>query len=199
MTHTTSPKGNLEVICGPMFSGKSEELIRRIKRAKIARQGVATFKHHFDNRTDITCVVSHDGNKVSAQPVDQVDAIAAMVSQPDIHVVGIDEVQFFPNKIVSVILDLVDAGKRVIVAGLDLDFRGVPFGCMPALLAVADSVTKLEAICSICGQNAHFSQRLINEKPARYDDPIIMIGAQEAYQARCRCCFSIDRKPVLHE
>ena len=199
MSTQLTHKGSLEVICGPMFSGKSEELIRRIRRAKIARQGVATFKHHFDNRHDVSCVVSHDGNKLNAQPIDQVESIAKIAMHPDIHVVGIDEVQFFPNQIVSIVLDLVDSGKRVIVAGLDLDFRGIPFGCMPALMAVADSVSKLEAICSICGHNAHFSQRLINEKPARYDDPIIMIGAQEAYQARCRTCFSIDRKPCFHE
>ena len=112
----------------------------------------------------------------------------------DAHVIGIDEVQFFSQDIITIICDLIEHKKRIIVAGLDLDFRGVPFGPMPSLLAIADKITKLQAICSLCGIDAHFTQRLVNNQPARYDDPVILVGAQEAYQARCRECFSIDKR-----
>lgn len=189
----TTHKGSLEVVCGPMFSGKSEELMRRLRRAKIARQNVLTFKHFYDNRHSLTYVVSHDGNKLEAEPLTAVGDILALVTKQEITVIGIDEVQFFPNDIIPVICQLVQHGKRVIVAGLDLDFRGVPFGCMPTLMAIADKVTKLQAICTECGVDAHFTQRLVNGKPARYNDPIILIGAQEAYEARCRGCYSIDQ------
>lgn len=189
----TTHKGSLEVVCGPMFSGKSEELMRRLRRAKIARQNVLTFKHFYDNRHSLTYVVSHDGNKLEAEPLTSVSDILALVNKQEITVIGIDEVQFFPNDIIPVICQLVQHGKRVIVAGLDLDFRGVPFGCMPTLMAIADKVTKLQAICTECGVDAHFTQRLVNGKPARYNDPIILIGAQEAYEARCRGCYSIDQ------
>lgn len=189
----TTHKGSLEVVCGPMFSGKSEELMRRLRRAKIARQNVLTFKHFYDNRHSLTYVVSHDGNKLEAEPLTAVSDILALVTKQEITVIGIDEVQFFPNDIIPVICQLVQHGKRVIVAGLDLDFRGVPFGCMPTLMAIADKVTKLQAICTECGVDAHFTQRLVNGKPARYNDPIILIGAQEAYEARCRGCYSIDQ------
>lgn len=198
--HTNSSKGKgvLEVICGSMFSGKSEELIRRLRRAKIARLQTITFKPSIDNRHSIEYVVSHDGSKLYAQALDDVTAISDIVQQDSIDVIGIDEVQFFPSEIIPVICNLVDEGKRVIVAGLDLDFRGAPFGSLPALLAVADKITKLKAICCVCGKDAHFTQRLVNGKPAKHDDPIILIGAQEAYQARCRGCFSIDKMPRLY-
>lgn len=191
--------GALEVICGPMFSGKSEELIRRLRRARIAKQRVITFKHQLDDRHGLEYVVSHNGSKFDAKPIDSLERIVKVALEDSIDVVGIDEVQFFPKAIIPIICELVHAGKRVIIAGLDLDFRGVPFGCMPTLLAIADSVTKLKSICTTCGNDAHFSQRLVNEKPARFDDPVIMVGAQESYQARCRGCYSIDKIPSFNE
>ncbi len=186
-------QGALEVICGPMFSGKSEELIRRLRRAKIAQQTTITFKPHIDHRYCLEYVVSHDGSKVDARPLNNVTDIIDIVSTTNASVIGIDEAQFFSTDVVSVVCNLVNANKRVIVAGLDLDFRGAPFGCIPLLMAIADKVTKLQAICTQCGHDAHFTQRLVNGSPAKYDDPIIMIGAQEAYQARCRGCYSIDK------
>lgn len=176
-----------------MFSGKSEELIRRLRRAKIAQQAVITFKPQIDNRYGLEYVVSHNGSKVDAKPLENVFDIIEIVNANDATVIGIDEAQFFAPELISVVCKLIHDKKRVIVAGLDLDFRGAPFGCMPALLAIADKVTKLHAICTECGHDAHFSQRLVNGSPAKYDDPIVMIGAQEAYQARCRGCYSIDK------
>ncbi len=190
---TPQTLGILEVICGPMFSGKSEELIRRLRRAKIARQTTIVFKPSIDHRYGLEYIVSHDGNKVEAKPLQTVADIITIVNEENASVIGIDEAQFFSQDVVGVICTLVNTGKRVIVAGLDLDFRGAPFGCMPFLLAIADKVTKLQAICTQCGHDALFSQRLINGHPAKYDDPIIMIGAQEAYQARCRGCYVIDK------
>jgi thymidine kinase len=186
-------KGSLEVVCGPMFSGKSDELIRRLRRAKIARQRVIVFKHRIDNRYTVTNVASHDGTTIEAHAVGTAQEIKALVQKGLFDVVGFDEVQFFPQDIVSLICSFVEEGKRVIAAGLDLDFRGEPFGCMPVLLAIADTVHKLQAICCVCGQEAHFTQRLVNGNPAKYDDPIILVGAQEAYQARCRNCYAIDK------
>lgn len=193
--HNKEKHGILEVICGPMFSGKSEELIRRLRRAKIAKQEVAVFKHALDDRHTLEQVVSHNGDKIDAYATDDVQTILKLAQKNRIHVIGIDEVQFYTKDIISVICELVNNGKRVIVSGLDLDFRGVPFGPIPTLLAVADVITKLQSICTECGDNAHFSQRLINDKPAKYDDPVIQIGAQEAYQARCRSCYKIDQMP----
>lgn len=189
-------KGSLEMICGSMFSGKSEELIRRLKRSQLAKQNVVAFKHSLDERTHIEYVVSHNGNKIKAIPTDNPNIILSLVSD-DIDVIGIDEVQFFDQKIVNVICQLVETGKRIIAAGLDLDFKQVPFGPVPLLLAIADHVTKLKAICIECGNDAHFTQRLVNAKPAKYDDPTIMVGAQEKYQARCRNCYCIDRQPTF--
>jgi len=177
-----------------MFCGKSEELIRRLRRAQIARKNVLVFKHCLDDRATLEHVISHNGTKIRAFPVEEHADILKLVT-PEIDVVGIDEVQFFDPTIVATILELVDKEKRVIAAGLDLDFRGIPFGSIPPLLAVADNVTKLKAICIQCGNDAHFSQRLVNGQPARHDDPIVMIGAEESYQARCRECFKIDLNP----
>jgi thymidine kinase len=196
MKRTMTGKGTLEVICGSMFSGKSEELIRRLKRAELARFNVMTFKHSLDTRATIEYVTSHNGSKVRAIPIDAPDLILSMIGDT-IDVIGIDEVQFFPNNIINVICSLVDVGKRVLVAGLDLDFRGIPFGCIPTLMAIADSVTKLKAICIHCGNEAQFTQRLVNGSPAHFDDPLILIGAQENYQARCRSCHTIDRRPFF--
>jgi thymidine kinase len=196
--HTNTPnKGILEVVCGPMFSGKSEELMRRLRRAKIARQHVLIFKNSLDDRHagSYEYVISHDGTKMNAQPITSIQDINSIALQSQADVVGIDEVQFFSHDIVAIICTLVEHGKRVIVAGLDLDFRGVPFGPMPILLAIADKITKLQSICSLCGIDAHFTQRLVDNRPANFDDPIILVGAQEAYQARCRNCYRIDKMP----
>lgn len=186
-------RGSLEVICGSMFSGKTEELIRRLRRAQYAQRTLMSFKHSLDQRHEIEYVTSHSGARLTAIPTDNPQTIETLVTTGT-QVVGIDEVQFFHPSIVDVIMQLVEDGKNVIVAGLDLDFRGLPFGCMPQILTLADSVTKLKAICVRCGNDAHFSQRLINGAPASFDDPIIMIGAQECYEARCRACFSIDKR-----
>jgi thymidine kinase len=182
-----------------MFSGKSEELIRRLRRSQIAKQKVLVFKNRLDNRYSSTALASHDGNTIDAFAVSTVYEIKAYVENNNANVIGIDEVQFFSNKIVPIICELVNSGKRVIVAGLDLDFRGVPFGCMPLLLAIADKITKLQAICTVCGCDAHFTQRLINGTPANYNDPVIVIGTHEAYQARCRSCHLIDKVPTFNE
>lgn len=184
-------KGCLEIICGSMFSGKSEELIRRLRRAEFARFKIQVFKPILDNRKTLDHIHAHSGDSLEAQAVHTAQELFDHVL-PDTHVIGIDEVQFFTNDIVSCIIALIDQGKRVVVAGLDLDFRGQPFGCVPLLLACADSVTKLTAICMCCGKDAHFTQRLVNGSPARFNDPLIMIGAQECYQARCRNCYRIE-------
>lgn len=191
------PFGILEIICGPMFSGKSEELIRRLRRAKIANQGVAAFKHSLDNRYAIECLVSHNGNTIDAYPIDHEEKIYTLVSENKIDIIGIDEAQFFSNELIQTVLKLIENRKRVIIAGLDRDFRGIPFGCMPVLLAIADKVTKLQAICTICGVDATLSQRLVDNKPAKYNDPIVVVGAQETYQARCPSCYTIDKMPSL--
>ncbi len=189
--------GSLEVICGSMFSGKSEELIRRLRRSQIAQLTTLVFKHSIDNRTTVEYIHSHAGDKLKAIALDK-SADILEYSFDELQVVGIDEVQFFGDGILDVIFQLVDSGKRVIVAGLDLDFRGMPFGCMPMLLAMADTVTKLNAVCLLCSSDAHFTQRLINGKPADFDDPLILVGAQECYQARCRDCFRINKKPAFN-
>jgi thymidine kinase len=181
--------GSLEVICGPMFSGKSEELIRRLRRAAIAKQEIAVFKPILDNRYKKNEVVSHNGIYIQALAVASSQELYELACDDAIQVVGIDEVQFFDHDIVEVINTLIRLKKRVIVAGLDLDFRGLPFEPMPTLLAIADDVSKLKAICTYCGNNANLSQRLINGIPAQADDPLIVVGAQNSYQARCRKCF----------
>ena len=184
--------GYIEVVVGHMYSGKSEELIRRVKRAKIAKQNVIVFKPTIDDRYSKEDVVSHSGYSVDAIPIKNSDDIYDYIND-DTQVVGIDEVQFFDDNIVDVCIDLADKGIRVICAGLDMDFRGEPFGPTPRLLAIAEFVDKIQAICSVCGQPATRTQRLIDSKPARYDDPIIQVGAVESYQARCRKCHKIVR------
>lgn len=195
MIKSHTPSGSLHVICGPMFSGKTEELIRRLRRAKIAKQEVVIFKHARDIRTHVEHIASHNGTTILAIPTDKPCQIEAYSLSSTANVIGIDEVQFFGTDIINVVCQLVDAGKQVVVAGLDRDFRGVPFGPMPILLAVADTITKLHAVCVQCGLDAHFSQRLVDNEPAKFNDPIIKVGASEAYQARCRSCFVIDRQP----
>ncbi|MCI0709715.1 MAG: thymidine kinase [Chloroflexi bacterium] len=190
MRHRT---GRVEVICGSMFSGKTEELIRRIRRAEIARQTVQVFKHQIDDRYHQTHVKSHNGTGLEAEPVCEPQDILDKL-QSDTTVVAIDEGQFFPPTIVDVINQLANNGIRVIVSGLDTDFRGEPFGPMPHLLCIADEVQKLHAICMLCGEDATRTQRMVNGKPADYDDPIIMVGASEAYEARCRDHHDVPRR-----
>jgi len=194
MTQTGNRAGWIEVICGSMFSGKSEELIRRVRRAEIARQKVQVFKPTIDDRYSTNNVASHSGYYWDAIPVRDAGEIARQVL-PDTDVVAIDEVQFFDWSIADICNDLADRGIRVIVAGLDQDFRGEPFGPMPLLMAQAEVVDKLQAICVVCGAPASRTQRLINGKPAAYTDPIILVGASEVYEARCRRCHQVPGRP----
>jgi thymidine kinase len=177
--------GSIEVICGSMFSGKTEELIRRVKRAHIARKRVQVFKPEIDTRYSIEEVASHDGVRAEAIPVSSSAEIADQI-RPDVQVVAIDEIQFFDAAVVDLCEKLASDGRRVIVAGLDQDFRGEPFGPLPVLMAKAEAIDKLHAICVVCGLAASRTQRLINGRPASYHDPVILVGAQEAYEARCR-------------
>jgi len=179
------PSGIVEVIVGSMFSGKTDELIRRLRRATIAKQKVQVFKPAIDIRYSDGKVTSHAGNDFAAQPIQSVEEILTRL-EPDTTVVAIDEAQFFAPEIISIVQHLADRGLRVIVAGLDTDFRGEPFGPMPILMAQAERVDKLHAICMVCGEEASRTQRLVNGKPARYDDPVVIIGASELYEARCR-------------
>ncbi|WP_246944491.1 thymidine kinase [Bacillus pinisoli] len=188
--------GWIEVICGSMFSGKSEELIRRVKRTQYAKQQVLVFKPAIDNRYSEENVVSHNGTAVQARPVSSSRDILKQTTA-DVDVVAIDEVQFFDEYIGEVAQQLANQGHRVIVAGLDQDFRGEPFGPVPDLLAVAEHVTKLQAVCSSCGSPASRTQRLINNEPASYDDPIILVGASESYEPRCRHCHEVRNTPSL--
>ena len=185
--------GWVEVICGCMFSGKSEELIRRLKRAQIAKQKVQVFCHSLDQRYGEQRIASHSGVYADALPVERSADILSLV-EPDTHVVAIDEAQFFDLEIADACNCLAARGMRVIVAGLDMDFRGEPFGPMPLLLAKAESVTKLTAICMACGAPASRTQRLIGGHPAYYDDPTVFVGAGEVYEARCRQCHRVPRR-----
>lgn len=184
--------GWIEVVVGPMYSGKSEELIRRLKRAEIAKQNVIVFKHSIDDRYCKEKVVSHDGSKINAINICDPKDIYKYINE-DTQVVGVDEVQFFKEEIIDIIKDLADKGKRVIAAGLDMDFRGEPFGPTPKLMAIAEFVDKLSAICMTCGNPAHRTQRLINGKPAKYSEPIVLVGATESYEARCRLHHEVPR------
>jgi len=195
LVHSRSKAGRIELICGSMFSGKTEELIRRVKRAQIAHQNVQVFKPLLDDRYDPERVVSHNGLGLSATTIADVLDILDMV-EPDVDVVVMDEVQFFGWRVANVCNQLADRGIRVIVAGLDMDFRGEPFGPMPLLLAEAEQVDKLTAICVICGAPASRTQRLINGHPAPYDGPVILVGANEVYEARCRHCHQVADHPA---
>jgi thymidine kinase len=186
--------GSIEVICGCMFSGKTEELIRRVRRATIAKQKVQVFKPHIDDRYATDQVRSHNGMGFEAVPVCASEEILELV-QPETTVVAIDEAQFFDQNLPRVATRLADEGKRVICAGLDLDFRGEPFGPMPTLLAIAEHVDKLTAICVISGEPATRTQRIINGQPASYHDPVILVGATESYEARSRKHHEVPDKP----
>ncbi|MBO9345254.1 MAG: thymidine kinase [Chloroflexi bacterium] len=188
------PSGSIEVICGCMFSGKTEELIRRVRRALIAKQKVQVFKPVIDDRYAHDQVRSHNGLGIEATPVACARDILRL-TEPDTAVVAIDEAQFFDHDLPRVVNQLADAGKRVICAGLDLDFRGEPFGPMPTLLAIAERVDKLTAVCVISGEPATRTQRIINGQPASYDDPIILVGAAETYEARARRYHVVPGKP----
>ena len=177
----TKRRGRIEVICGSMFSGKTEELIRRLKRAKFAKQRVEIYKPAIDTRYSEADVVSHDSNIISSTPIDSSASILLFTSEID--VVGIDEAQFFDDSIVEVCRELADSGVRVIVAGLDMDYTGKPFGPMPALMATAEYVTKVHAICVRCGNLAHHSHRLTQ------DEKLVVLGETDSYEAICRHCF----------
>lgn len=185
--------GWIECICGSMFSGKSEELLRRIKRGVIAKQKVLLFKPSIDNRYDENRVSTHNGNSYDSISIEKSSDILNFVKDTNYDIIGIDEIQFFDNDIVKIINKLADDGIRVIVAGLDMDFKAEPFHPMPEIMAISEMVTKLHAVCNKCGKEASRSQRLINGKPAKYDDPIVVIGASESYEARCRHCHEIER------
>ncbi|MCE1198757.1 MAG: thymidine kinase [Marinilabiliales bacterium] len=174
-------RGCIEVIVGSMFSGKTEELIRRLRRAEIARQRVEIFKPTVDTRYSFTEVVSHNENSIRSTAIDNSSTILLLSS--DIDVIGIDEAQFFDENLVEVCNKLADLGIRVIVAGLDMDFRGKPFGPMPGLMACAEYVTKVHAVCMRCGEIAHFSHRLSDA------EKLVMLGEKESYEPLCRSCF----------
>jgi thymidine kinase len=181
-------------VAGVMFSGKSEELIRRVRRAMIARKKVQVFKSHLDDRYGgVFVVASHDGRTVEAIPADNSAQIMTQLN-PLADVVAIDEAQFLDAGIVKVATALAGRGFQVILAGTDTDFRGEPFGAMPQLMAVAEMVTKLHAICVVCGGPATRNQRLISGKPARYESPTIMVGGTDSYEARCRHCHQVPRR-----
>jgi thymidine kinase len=182
---STAPVGSLTVITGSMFSGKTEELIRRLRRSLYARRSVQVFKHALETRSDLTEIRSHNGVPHEAGAVSTSEELLESI-EPETDVVAVEEAQFFDEGIVDACRSLADSGYQVIVAGLDMDFRGRPFGPMPSLLAEADEVVKLRAICAICGRDASRSQRLIDGKPAPASAPTILIGAQETYEARCR-------------
>ena len=185
--------GSIEVITGSMFSGKTDELIRRLRRATIANQKVQVFKPIIDNRYAVEKVASHDGAVFEAQPIEKSGDILENLA-PETTVVAIDEVQFFDLEITTVAHRLAENGVRVIAAGLDMDFRGEPFGPMPTLIAQAEDVQKLQAICVVCHEPAYCTQRLVNGKPAHYDDPIVIVGASELYEARCRRHHDVPRE-----
>jgi thymidine kinase len=186
--------GWIEVIAGVMFSGKSEELIRRVRRAIIARKQVQVFKSHLDARyAGLFTVSSHDGVTVEAEPVDSAAEISRRLREGT-EVVAVDEAQFLDDGIIELSNRLADDGVRVILAGTDVDFRAEPFGPMPTLMCIAEVVDKFQAICVVCGGPATRNQRLVNGKPALWDSPIIMVGGRESYEARCRHCHRVPRQ-----
>lgn len=184
----------IEVICGCMFAGKTEELIRRINVLSYAKKNIVVFKPKIDNRYSDSEIVSYSGAHVPCLVVEKAQDILKKVD-PDVEVVAIDEVQFFDDDIIEVCEYLADKGIRVMVAGLDIDFRGESFGVMPELLTRAEFITKLNAVCAKCGAPATRTQRLVNGKPADFEDPIVLVGAKERYEPRCRHCHQVYNKP----
>ena len=191
-------EGWLEVISGCMFAGKTEELIRRIKVLEYAKKKIAVFKPKIDNRYSEDSVVSHAGSSVKSFNIKNAREIFDYIDD-SYDVIAIDEVQFFDEEIVEICDHFADQGKRVMVSGLDMDFRGEPFSVMPQLFTHAEFVTKLTAVCMKCGAPATRSQRLIDGHPARYDDPVIQVGASEQYEARCRHCHEVPGKRTIHK
>lgn len=197
-------EGSIEVITGVMFSGKSEELLRRVRRAMIARRKVQVFKSQLDDRYGgIHRISSHDGREIEARPASSSRDIAEFV-EPDSEVVAIDEVQFMDDGILEVVNDLADRGVRVIISGTDMDFRGQPFGPVGSLLAIAEKIDKLHAICVVCGDLATRNQRLIDGRPAPAEGPTIQVGGLESYEARCRAHHEVpstrdDQMPLISE
>lgn len=179
--------GRLEVICGPMFSGKSEEMIRRLRRAKIAGKNVIAYHPSIDNRYSVNEIVSHSGSKIDS--ISAKTPVDIMINYRDYDVIGIDEAQFFSDLLIEVIQEFIHNGKIVIVAGLDMTYRQEPFGEMPTLMTMADTVLKLSAVCAICGEDAMMTQRLINGDPAPFSGDTIQVGGLDTYEARCRNCF----------
>lgn len=184
--HETNRRGRIEVICGSMFSGKTEELIRRLKRASFAKQRVEIFKPSIDTRYSEEKVVSHDSNSIQSTPVDSSGSILLFTSEID--VVGIDEAQFFDEGLVDICNELANNGVRVIIAGLDMDYKGIPFGPIPALCAIADEVTKVHAICVRCGDLAYISHRTIA------NDKRVLLGEKTEYEPLCRRCYQKSMK-----
>lgn len=179
----------IEVISGPMYSGKTEELIRRLTRAKIANRSVIAFKPEIDSRYGLEVMASHSGIKIDCVPIEYARSIVDAIQVGSYDVIGIDEAQFFDYEIYETVLFLSDKGIKVIVAGLDMDYRREPFGCMPHLLAVACDVQKLSAVCNVCGEDACYTQRLTDGQPASFSGPTIQVGAKESYEARCWHCY----------
>lgn len=182
--------GWIEIICGSMFAGKTEELIRRINRVHYAKKTIVVFKPSIDNRYDDTAVVSHANKRVDSIPVSSSQEILEHLNSLP-YAVAIDEVQFFDRGLIDIVERLANSGVRVILAGLDLDFRGEPFGIMPELMCRAEYVTKLQSICQVCGAPGTRTQRIIDGRPADYDDPIILVSASEKYEPRCRHCHQV--------
>jgi len=187
--------GYIEVITGCMFAGKTEELIRRIKVLEYAKKKIQVFKPLIDNRYSDNRIASHSGSQTDGQAVEKASDILAAFKE-DTDVIAIDEAQFFDDDIVMVCETLANKGKRVMVAGLDMNFRGEPFGVMPVLMTRAEFVTKLTAVCSSCGNPATRTQRLVDGRPAKYDDPLVLVGASESYTARCRHCHEVSGRPI---
>ncbi len=190
--------GWIEVICGNMYAGKTEELLRRIRRLEYAKKTVVVFKPKLDNRYSEGEVVSHNNERVRSINISNPKDIMKYVD-PLPYAIAIDEVQFLGPEVINICEELAYKGVRVIVAGLDKDFRGEPFGIMPELLARAEYVTKLQAICQVCGAPATRTQRIINGKPAKYTDPVILVGAKEHYEARCRHCHVVEGRPTYED
>lgn len=191
-------EGWLEVITGCMFAGKTEELIRRIKVLQYAKKNIVVFKPRIDDRYSEVDVVSHAGTSVKSIAISTAAEMLDHIT-PQSEVIAVDEVQFFDEEMVAIVNQLADEGKRVMVAGLDMDFRGVPFGIMPQLITHAEFVTKLTAVCMKCGAPATRTQRLVDGKPASYYDPIVMVGASESYEARCRHCHEVPDRPYTDQ
>lgn len=192
--HLNQKDGWIEVISGPMFAGKTEELLRRVKRLEYAKKNIVVFKPLMDNRFAENEVVSHNQNRTRSVNISLAKEIFDYIDS-ETEVVAIDEIQFLDEEAVKIVEFLASRGVRVIVSGLDKEFRGEPFSFMPKLLAIAEYVTKLTAICVKCGSPATRTQRIVNGKPAKYNDPIVLIGAEESYEARCRSCHKVYRKP----